>query len=228
MAKAKRGPKGRFVKASHKRRRRRAHKASAAPRRRRRRSHGGKRRPAVGYVVGSKRIRRRKLNPRRRYRRRHNPRFSVAGITGQLMPAVWGGLGGIANDVGFGYVSGFLPAMFQSGYGKSGAKIANALLIGWIARKFLGARGAQVAHGALTVAVYQLLKDVTVQFAPTLPGLGDYEQITIPDTGNIAGYVPGTTVGAYLPDGSVAQGMGAYLGGVDPTENMISVSGLDY
>lgn len=234
VAKAHRNKKGRFVKASAapKRRRRKHVAKAAAPKRRRsaRRSATGKRRPAVGYVVGSKRIRRRKMNPRR-HSRRHNPRFSIAGITSQLMPAAYGAAGAVALDVALGYIP--LPVMFQTGYGKHGARIVGALGIGWLARKFLGSKGNAVAAGALTVAMYSLVKDVVVQFAPSVKGLGDYEEIAIDNTADqIGAYMdPAARLGAYLPDGSVAPGMGAYMAG--PVDDYYdrdgsSLSGMDY
>lgn len=203
---------------------------------RRRRSSGGKRRPAVGYVVGSRRIRRRKLNPRGyRRRRHHNPRFSVAGITQQLIPAAYGAGGAIALDVAMGYIP--LPAMLTTGYPKHATRIVGALGIGWVARKFLGSKGQAVAAGALTVAMYNLLKDVLVQFAPSIKGLGDYEEISIDDTASQLGaYLPGSPLGAYLPDGSSAPGMGAYMHGnsadaasydVDDTAGA-ALTGMDY
>lgn len=228
MAKAKRGKGGRFVKRARKARkhrvRRRKHVAAAPAPRRRRRS-GGKRRPAVGYVVGKKRIRRRKLNPRYRRRRHHNPRFSVGGIVGQLKPAAFGAVGGIGLDVLHGYVNPMLPSMFQTGYGKHGAKIVGALGIGWVARKFLRGPGNAIAAGALTLAVYGLLKDVLVQFAPSIPGLGDYEEIVLDNTGDLGAYLPGT--GAYLPSGSVSRPgpVGAYMAGQG--EDGMMVQGLD-
>lgn len=162
--------------------------------------------------------RKRRSNPRYRVRsrrRRHsNPRFSVAGLTSQLIPAAYGAGGAIALDVAMGYLP--LPAMLKTGYAKHATRIVGAMGIGWIAKKFLRGRGSAVAAGALTVAVYHLLKDVIVQFAPQVKGLGDYEEISIDNTADqIGGYLPGAAMGAYLPDGSSAPGMGAYLGGSD-------------
>ena len=192
--------------------RRRPHAKRARNARRRRRNPSGKKRYVTGgYVRGKGRIRRLKLNPRRRHRR-NNPRFSVSGITSQLMPAAYGAAGGIALDVALGYIP--LPAMLKSGYPKHATRIVGAMGIGWAARKFLGSKGAAVGHGALIVAMYGLLKDVIVQFAPQVKGLGDYEEISIDNTADqIGAYMPGAQMGAYLPDGSSAPGMGAYLGG---------------
>lgn len=127
------------------------------------------------------------------------------------MPAALGAAGGIALDVGMGYIGSYLPSMLTTGYVKHVTRIGAALGIGYGAKKFLGAKGNAVAQGALIVAVYGLLKDVIVQFAPSVKGLGDYEEVTL-DTG-MGAYLNGPALGAYLPDGSSAPGMGAYLAG---------------
>jgi hypothetical protein len=199
--------------------------ASAAPRKRRRRRSAGKRvASAAGYTVGRARIRRRKLNPRRRHhasrRRRHsNPRFSLGGITNQLVPAFYGAAGAIALDVALGYIP--LPAQFKTGYAKHATKIVGALGIGFLASKFMRGRAAAIGSGALTVAVYGLLKDVMVQFAPQAISskLGDYEEITVGSYMDAA-----SGVGAYLPAGQDA-GIGAYMGAMD---NDLAMSGMDY
>lgn len=199
-----------------------------------RRTGRARRHSVQGYVVGTKRIRRRKLNPRHHYRRRRsNPRFSVAGITNQLIPAAYGAGGAIALDIAMGYLP--LPPMFATGYPKHATRIVGALGIGWVARKFLGGKGNAVAQGALTVAMYNLIKDVIVQFAPAIKGLGDYEEISIDDTaaqlGRMGAYLPGATMGAYLPDGSIAPDMGAYMNGnlydVEDTAGA-ALTGMDY
>ena len=174
------------------------------------------RRAVMGYVVGKRPIRRRKMNPSvRSYHRRRNPRFSVRGAINRLMPAALGASGAIALDVALGYLP--LPEMLKSGYAKHATRIAGALGIGWAARKFLGPKYHAVGSGALTVAMYMLIKDVIVKFAPTVKGLGDYEEIAIDNTADqIGAYMNG--VGAYLPDGSTAPGMGAYLAGDDDSQ----------
>lgn len=222
-AKVKRNRKGQFVKGAGRRIRRRKARRSNP-----RKKKSAARRPAAGYVVGNKPIRRRKLNPRRRRhharRRRSNPRFSVSGITNQLMPAFYGAAGGIALDVALGYVP--LPDMLKTGYAKHATKIAGALGIGILARKFLRGKGSAVAAGALTVAVYGLLKDVAIRFAPQVKGLGDYEEVTIDNTADqIGAYING-----YLPDGSSSP-MGAYISGTDPADDGAAgglLTGMEY
>jgi hypothetical protein len=213
-----------------KKRRRRAVKAKSVTRRRRRRGGGVKHYVSGAYKVGNGRVRRWKVNPRRRHsRRRSNPRFSVSGITSQLMPAAYGAAGGIALDVALGYIP--LPAMLKTGYVKHATRIVGALGIGWAARKFLRGKGNAVAAGALTVAMYGLLKDVIVQFAPSVKGLGDYEEISIDSTADQLGaYLSGDD--DRLPDGSA--GVGAYLSGdpgqsFDVTDTSGAVlSGMEY
>ena len=244
---ARRNSKGQFVK-GHRAKKRRSTRVSNPRRKKRvaakkvsakrvRRKASGKRTPAMGYVTGTKPIRRRKLNPRRKHhaKRRHkrhsNPRFSVAGITSQIMPAAYGAAGGIALDVVLGYLP--IPAMLTAGYAKHATRVVGALGVGYVARKFLGAKGSAVAAGALTIAMYGLLKDVLVQFAPGVKGVGDYEEIAIDNTADqIGAYMdPAARLGAYLPDGSRAPGMGAYMAG--PTDDSWDrdgavLSGMDY
>ncbi len=205
-----------------KRRAKTAVRAAAPVRRRRRRAAAGKRRPAVGYVVGAKRIRRRKLNPRavRRKARRHsNPRFSLSGITSQFVPALYGAGGALALDVALGYIP--LPDMLKTGYVRHATRIVGALGIGFLASKFLRGKAQAVGQGALTVAVYGLLKDVAAQVtAGKVKGLGDYEVV------DVSGYYdPASTVGAYLQGpsdlGDDLNGTGAYM--ADPV-----MAGMDY
>ena len=196
----------------------------------------------MGYVQGSGRIRRYKLNPRRKHhsrRRRHsNPRFSVRGITSQIMPAAIGAGGALALDVILGYASPYLPTMFKSGYAKHATRIVGALGVGFLAKTFLqGSKGAAAAEGALIVAVYKLLTDVLVSYAPAslTVGLGDYEEVSIDNTADqIGAYMdPASRLGAYLPDGSLSRPgpVGAYMNG--PTDDYFdrdgsALSGMDY
>jgi hypothetical protein len=215
---AKRKRKSRPAKKTAARRRPARRAVAAAPRRRRRAA--GKRRPAVGYVVGAKRIRRRKLNPRRvsRSRRRSNPRFSVSGITNQIMPAVYGAGGALALDVALGYIP--LPAVLTTGYARHGVRIVGALGIGWLASKFLRGKGQAIGAGALTVAVYGLLKEVAVGVtAGKVKGLGDYEEI------EVSGYYdPAPQIGAYM----TSPGIGAYMAGGSDDAAYDTMGAMDY
>jgi hypothetical protein len=177
------------------------------PSRRKARRHAGRRRAAAGYVVGNRKIRRRKLNPRhraRRYahhaRRRHrrsNPRFFGMGhiVRGTLMPAAIGAGGAIALDVAMGYAQPYLPAQLQSGYLPILVKLAGALGIGYVAGKVLGRERGRVATlGAVTVVAYGALKSQLAQMLPSVKGLSGYADFVDYSTGaRPAG------VGAYLP-----------------------------
>lgn len=237
----KRGRGGRFVKASaapvRRRRRTSARKRVTNPRRKK---STAKRIPFMAYKQGPGKVRRRKVNPRRRHhaarRRHHNPRFSMNGVLGQLTPAAIGAAGAIANDVLLGYASTYLPATLQTGYGKRAVQIASALGLGFVGQKFLRGKGAAAGAGALTVALYGLFKDVLVQYAPSVKGLGDYEEIAIDNTADqIGAYMagPGSTIGAYLPDGSQLKAgpVGAYMAG--PVDDYYDrdgsvLQGMDY
>lgn len=216
-----RSAKGRFVK---KHRRSRKSKAAAAPRRRRRRSSAGKRHPAMGYTIGSRKIRRRKLNPRgrrRRYRRNPFGLPSFGGIMGQLTQAGYGAAGGIALNLALSYLP--LPDVLKTGWARHATRVAGALGLGMVAKKFLGAKGNAVAAGAMTIVVYDVLKQLLGQFAPEIGGrLGEFEDVSL--SGDDF-YSPASYVSGYLDgDGSPGDGdvdgtggqqeyMGAYMEG---------------
>lgn len=204
---AKRSAKGRFVKKSVKRSGKR-------------RKSSAKRRPAMGYVVGSRKIRRRKLNPTARRRRRRNPILglpSVGGIVGQLQTAAFGAAGGIALNLALSYLP--LPEMLKTGWMRHATRVAGAVGLGLIAKKFLGARGNAVATGAMTIVVYDVLKQVLGQFAPEIGSrLGEFEDVTVGDYYDPASYITDDGVSGYLDgDGSPGDGdvdsVGAYMEG---------------
>lgn len=190
-----------------------------------RRKSAAKRRPAMGYVSGAKRIRRRKLNPRRvsrRRARRSNPRFSLSGITQQFLPSLYGAGGALALDVALGYLP--LPEKLKTGYGRHAVRIVGAVGLGWVASKFLRGKAAAIGQGALTVAVYGLLRDVASKtLGDKVKGLGDYEEI------EVAGYLDAAPVlGAYMGNGLDA-GMGAYMGNYEgDTGSDDALQGMDY
>jgi hypothetical protein len=209
---AKRSTKGRFVKKSK----------SATKRVRRRRRSGGARKTAVGYTVGSRRIRRRKLNPIGRRRRRYsrNP-ISARGIFGHLVPAAYGAAGAVALNLGLSYLP--LPDSLKTGWARHGVRLAGAFAVGYAAKKFLGNKGQAVAAGALTVAMYDLFKEVINMAAPAIgTRLGEFEDVSLADDGFIDPASPVRGLSAYLQgdmddqsDGSAdgSEAMGAYLQG---------------
>jgi hypothetical protein len=201
----------------HASRRRRRHLIVAAPRRRRRRSSGGVRRPAVGYTVGTKRIRRRKLNPmrRHRYRRHRNPSMSFGSIKSSVMPTVkegfTGAIGALGLDALWGFVAGnaTLGAYVSNQYVGFAAKLLGAVLIGAVGGKVMRGKGRELAVGAATVAEHDFLKALLQSMAPTIFGAGG----SVPLGSYLSGAAPivGTTSvpQSYLP----FSGMGAYLSG---------------
>jgi hypothetical protein len=209
----KRNSKGRFVKRAHNPRKKHRRKNA-------RRHHVKYRRKRRAVAVSNPRRRhRRRSNPRHHYRkRRRNPIGlpSKADLMGHLMPAAIGGAGAVLNSVLLGYltpiVAGILPPL-TTGYGLHALRIGSSLGLGILGKKFGGKNGEIAGAGALTVAMYLLFRDVVVAFAPTMP-LGDYEEISIDDTGNIGAYMSG----AYLPDGSrIPSKLGAYM---DPASRL--------
>lgn len=202
----------------HKRRshRRRRHRhVAAAPRRHRRRRHsGGARRPAVGYTVGTKRIRRRKLNPMRRHRyRRHRNPMSVGGIKLSIMPTVksgfTGALGALGLDVLWGFAAGnaTIGAYVSNQYVGFAAKLLGAVLVGAVGGKVMRGKGRELAVGAATVAEHDFLKSLLQTMAPTIFGaggsvpLGAYLSGSAPIVGSTSvpqTYLPFSGVGAYL------------------------------
>lgn len=182
-----------------------------------------RKRRASGYVVGSGPIRRRKLNPRKARRvsrrRRSNPRFSLSGITSQLKPAVYGAGGALALDLAMGYIP--LPEMLRTGYARHATRIVGALGVGFLAAKFLGSKGQDMGRGALTVAMYGLVKDVALKFAPPAIAtrLGDYEEVSVD------GYMdPAPVLGAYMNGGN---DLGAYMNG-SPEYSVDPMAGADF
>lgn len=175
----------------------------------RRRSSGGKRHAATGYTVGTRKIRRRKLNPhsRRRHRRHRNP--SLRGIAGQMVPTIkagaWGAAGALGLDVLWGLVVNQLPsvaAYLTNPYVGFAAKAAGSVAVGALGGHLAKGKGRELAVGAMTVVTHDFLKSLLQQMAPTIFGTG--------------GSLP---LGAYLSDG----GLGAYLSGAAPIVGTASI-----
>lgn len=180
--------------------RRRKRKGSRARRRRgstarRRRSTSRRRHTA-----------RRKSFRVRRVRARRNPvALSVGGVLGNVKAGAIGALGGLANDLAFGYVKGYLPAQVQSGFGASAVKLLTAVGIGWVGNKVMRGKGRDFAVGAATVVLHELGKQQLAQMMPTLP-LGEYMDMT-PALPNLSGYNPGEIVDGVSDD----DGVGEYI-----------------
>lgn len=132
---------------------------------------------------------------------------------GQIVSGGIGAAGAIGLDVALGYAT-FLPESLKTGMGRNLTRLGGALGLGLVAGKVFGRKtGASVALGGLTVVLYMVLKDMLVKAVPTLPGLGDYEEMQV-------GYLDAASViqdgtGAYLSDQS---GTGAYMEGMNDNE----------
>lgn len=196
-------------------------RASNPKKRHRRRRH-----PAMGYTVGSRKIRRRKLNPHRRrhsrsslvrhaVRRRRNP--SLRGVTSGVMPMLKSGLvgatGALGLDLLWGYTKQYLPATIAgSAMAQYAAKLVGAMLVGFVGNKVLRGRGRDLAIGASTVVIHDALKAQMQASFPSLP-MGEYLSIA-PAMGTTqrAGRFLSTGVGEYLNGLPNAEDDGTYSG----------------
>lgn len=175
--------------------------------------------------------RRRASNPHRKHRyrlknrhRAHRRRIRNPLGRGGFFPSnhEWvgvgiGGLGAVGVDVGLAYLSPYLPAFLQSGWGRIGAQVAAAVALGYGAGALVNKEmGKAVVAGALTITAYSAIRQV---LAPTLganikglSGLADFSDYT--PTSWSGGYAVGANMGAYMRQGAYMRnpGMGAYLG----------------
>jgi hypothetical protein len=179
-----------------------------------------RRRSAALAVTGSaaparKRSRRRGRKASRRSMRRSNSFRSMSMssfLNSTLIPAGVGAAGALGVDLALKYANPYLPAFLQTGIGNSLAKIAGAVGVGYIAGKALGkAKGEQAMAGAITVTLYDLLKQ---NVAPAL-GLSGYNMGWIspalqvgPDMAGLGVY-DGSYQGGNLQG---LGGMGVYVG----------------
>lgn len=180
------------------------------PRRRKRRKSSARRRRRHS-TRARRSVRRRRHTARRRNFRvrrvrgfRRNPvSLSVGGILGNLKAGAMGAVGGVANDLVYGYAKGYLPAQLQSGLGRSGAKLLTAALLGWGANKVLKGKGRDLAVGATTVVLHELAKEQLAAMAPNLP-LGEY--MFDQSNASLLGYNPGEII-----EGVTTDELGEYM-----------------
>jgi len=176
--------------------------AVAAPKRKTRRSH-----PITPARVASD------AGRKLRYRRKNPIGLGFIGDT--VIPAAIGGGGALAVDV----VLGMLPlsAAMKTGAMAPVVKIAAAVGLGYAAKMVASRKTAeQLAAGAITVTLYNVMKGVLVKAGKgKIPGLSEY-------------------VGAY-PDalfydpttGGVVNGMGEFVSGPDEAPAMAGDDGMD-
>jgi hypothetical protein len=108
-------------------------------------------------------------------KRRHNP-ISSNTMTDQLKNAFMGGLGGLVVDVVAGKIIPKLPAPMQGGYMGKVLKVGLAFGLGALAQKskmLKGSTATALVEGALTVEMYDLIRNVAHTAMPNL-AMGEY------------------------------------------------------
>lgn len=191
--------------------RRRRRKRIETVARRRRRYPARVRRPAVGYTVGSITkypIRRRKLNPISRRYRRNPDGFNFRNFaTNTLVPSAIGAAGALGLDILMGVLP--LPEALKTPAIKPIVRLAGAVGIGALAGMVTTRKtGEQIAAGAVTVVLYDIIKGFVQRTMPTIPlGQVDYDSYpsleyvnpAVDVTGDMSEYMPETdTVGMYV------------------------------
>ena len=210
-------------------RKRRRHKAKKSmrknPRKRRtmtalQRKYFGKRKHKRVASVAKKSHKRRyavTASKRRKYRR--NPghglgKFSVQGFTkNTLMPSAIGAAGALGLDILFGFLP--LPDNLKTGPMRSVVRIAGAVALGVVASMVVKKEtAANIAAGAVTVTLYDVLKGAVQTAMPTLQ-LGETDIFT--EYPSLAYAGAGQTVsgtGLY----ETGEDMGMYVGESDLNE----------
>lgn len=174
----------------------------------------------MSYTTGRGRIRRRKLNARRRRHRNPSMRslLSVRGLMHTLTPAVGGAAGALALDVALSYVpADKLPTWAQGPWAKVGIKVLGAVALGALAGKFVNRRtGMLVTSGALTVTAYGVIKDFVAKNVPSIPVSGIDPPMGSDYSDTRLAYVSPSPMlqngmGAYMRNGTSPQRVGAYM-----------------
>lgn len=201
-------------------RRRKAKKTSAKKRSKRRtmtalqRKYFGKRRTTrkhkrIATVAKKSHKRRRRsmtkhLSVRRRHKYHHNParglgKFSVQGFAKHtLMPSAIGAAGALGLDVLIGFLP--LPPNLKTGPMRSVVRVVGAIGLGMLAGMVVKKEtAANIAAGAVTVTLYDVLKGALQTAMPTLQ-LGENDVFT---------QYPSL---AYAGAGQVVDDMGMYVG----------------
>ena len=167
-------------------------------------------------VLSNPRHRRRHHKGHRRARR-HNPIMGLSLKSGidQVKDGALGAVGGLINDAAYGYIKGYVPAVLQDGYGRIGAKLALAVLVGVAANKLMPGKGRAIAVGAATVVLHEAGKALINAQAPSIPlgayednGLLGFEQgsaMTVTGSGQVGAYMR-QPMGAYMPQSSAMNG----------------------
>lgn len=178
---------------------------------------------SIARVSARARVRR-KHNPIRAHRRRRyrpNPMRmgSVAGFTKHtLMPSVVGAAGALGIDVILGFLP--IPPQFKTGHMRAIVKIAGAVGVGILASNFMKRETAhQIAAGAITVTLYDVMKGYLRQAVPTLP-LSEAD-VMYEEYPNLSYAGAGHTIDGmdqYVSSMSTEDGVGMYVGDSEPGE----------
>ena len=161
-------------------------------------------------VLSNPRHKRKHSGKRRSHARRHsyrrNPVMGLSLKSGidQVKDGALGAVGGLANDAAYGYLKGYLPAALQDGYGRIGAKLGLAVIVGVLANKLMPGKGRAIAVGAATVVLHEAGKALINAQAPSIP-LGAYEDNALLGYDSASILQPGSSSGA------MAGGVGAYM-----------------
>ena len=156
------------------------------------------------------------------------------GIVGTLKTAAFGAGGAIVVDLGYGVVSGYLPASMQTKTDSAGnvnymyyaAKGALAFGLGAFGGKIMGRETAQkMAAGSLVVMAYELLRPLAASVLPSSMSLGYFTPAT-----TLPGLNAYANTGASSGMGNV-RGLRAYANsnaGADMIKSPMASSGMGY
>lgn len=165
-------------------------------------------------------------NPRRHHARRHHARkrstFRMRArrnplpLVGGLMPTLKGGaigaVGGIANDLAYGFAASKLTFLPAAGITRMLAKLGTALVIGKVGGMALKGQGRNLAEGAVTCVLHDALRtqlSTMATFASV--NLGEYIVEPVQIAPGVHGYDAATPVDG-IDNGIVdEEGMGEYL-----------------
>lgn len=176
----------------------RARRGGHAPKRRAKRRHNPVGLARVHHGV----TRHKRRSVAHRAKRRHNPLRTlgkVGGVGAMAMTSLQGAGGALLVNTALNYVP-FLPPMLKSGNGKYIARVGLAVAIGVFGSKVMPSRIANnMAVGAMTVALHDLLLGLASQAMPTL------------QLGDVGDYDDGVSneVSAYMSPTAQMNGMGA-------------------
>ena len=163
--------------------------------------------------IGLSRVKHARRSTRKVAHRRHNPigglmRAGASGVMGMSMQALTGAGGAILVNTVLNYVP-MLPVALKSGNGKYLARAGMAIAVGVFGPKMLPEKVAtDMAVGALTVALHDLLLGITATAMPTLKlgDVGDFDtgvsEYLEPAMAGVSGYdvydTNGSSVGEYI------------------------------